>query len=675
MKANECRVELFLNKTKVKFVIPVYQRNYSWTKKQCEQLLKDIIEVGGDKKLGGHFIGSIVYLQANTTLFSSIAEFIIIDGQQRITTLTLLYLALYKLAKKSGEEYFADELYETCLINKFAPDEEKLKLKSSMNNDKALKAIFSDDEENYTGFSQIIENFQFFHKELAKHDIEIIKLGLRKLMFVEISLEKDDDPQRIFESLNSTGLELSQADLIRNYILMGLNSKEQERLYSHYWEFIEQHARIETNNETRVSDFIRDFLTLENKEIPNKSKIYQEFKYKLDPDYTGQSINIDNLLGEMKSLVRFYNRIINYEKESDPEIRQQLKYIEKLEVNVANPFLMKVYEDYHEGIISKKTFIDILELVQSYVWRRFIVGLPTNTLNKVFATLYSKINKDDYYSSLSRYIIERPGVQRLPDNQELKSHFEVKDFYNIKKKSSFYLFERLENFQNKEYVTFDNSSITIEHIFPQNPDSEWQKMPLEEFNSLKESIHRIGNLTISGYNSNLQNKSFIHKRDLPEKGYKASRLWLNKHLSNFDKFDMNAMNSRTEALFERFLQVWSFPSGHDEYVRSYSYIPTIVNQKIKSYIFFGEEYKAADLSKTYQNTFKITYEKRPELLNERKLIELIKLTTDASSLSLPIFIGGNLFIENDINDTVKISAIQDALKLLGHSDKFIIKNA
>ena len=267
MKANETKVEDFLSSNKTQFVIPVYQRNYDWTTGQCKQLLDDILDVGLNKKMNAHFIGSIVYVHDDVYTASRIKELTIIDGQQRLTTLTLIYLALYQLAKSLKDEGLENEISETYLINKFAPEEEKLKLRPTENNDKALKYLLrSHTDEEFNDFSKLIDNFNYFKGRITDENYLVVLKGLSKLMFVEVSLDREkDDPQRIFESLNSTGLELTQADLIRNYILMGLNRRDQSKIYQNYWEVIEKLAKDESSNSSRVSDFIRDYLTLVNK--------------------------------------------------------------------------------------------------------------------------------------------------------------------------------------------------------------------------------------------------------------------------------------------------------------------------------------------------------------------------------------------------------------------------
>ncbi|MFW6276369.1 MAG: DUF262 domain-containing protein, partial [Bacteroidota bacterium] len=308
MKANETKVENLLSSNKTQFIIPVYQRNYDWSTSQCKQLLDDILEVGTNKKMNAHFIGSIVYIHDDVYTSSRIKELTIIDGQQRLTTITLLYIVLYRLAIELSEEGLLNEISETYLINKFSPEEEKLKLRPTENNDKALKYLLrSDENEEFNEFSKIIDNYNYFRGRISEENYQSVLDGLSKLMFVEISLERGkDDPQRIFESLNSTGLELSQADLIRNYILMGLKPKEQQKVYQNYWQVIEKFAKDESLNVSRVSDYIRDYLTLENKKIPNKNKVYLEFKEKY-PTASIDELEV-NLKG-IKGLVRHYNKL------------------------------------------------------------------------------------------------------------------------------------------------------------------------------------------------------------------------------------------------------------------------------------------------------------------------------------------------------------------------------
>lgn len=684
MKANETKVEDFLSSNKTQFVIPVYQRNYDWTTGQCKQLLDDIIEVGISKKMNAHFIGSIVYVHDDVYTASRIKELTIIDGQQRLTSLTLVYLVLHRLAKDLKNDGLVNEISETYLINKFSPEEEKLKLRPTDNNDRALKYLLrSDANEEYSDFSKLIDNFNYFKGRITEDNYQTVLKGLSKLMFVEVSLDREkDDPQRIFESLNSTGLELAQADLIRNYILMGLNRRDQNKIYQNYWEVIEKLAKDETLNVSRVSDFIRDYLTLENKNIPNKGKVYLEFKAKY-PTSTLEELEA-NLSG-LKSLVKHYNKLINPKNESDKEIRLQLEYINRLEINVAYPFLMKVYDDYFNSIIDKEIFLAVLDLVQSFTWRRFILGLPTNALNKIFMSLYDKVEHSNYLFSIQKSLLQRTGVQRFPKNAEVIDALKVKDVYNIKSKNRTYLLERLENFENREPVLIDgNQDITIEHIFPQNPDPKWKiALGNDEFNFIRENyLNTIGNLTLSGNNGKLGNKSFLDKRDLQEAGYKDSRLWLNKYLTILDKWDKTEIERRFDLIAERVLRIWAIPNISIE-ERTDSNEENIFDaedptfKKLEYAVFFDNKIEVNQVAKLYIEVFKQLFDLQPETFFTTEIGTKIGLTKDPeqNKTRSPAKLNDSYFIEAGYSNKDKFDRIKQALTIFDFEDELAIKYA
>jgi uncharacterized protein with ParB-like and HNH nuclease domain len=684
MKANETKVEDFLSSNKTQFVIPVYQRNYDWATSQCKQLLDDILEIGTTEKSSVHFIGSVVYVHDDVYTSSRIKELTIIDGQQRLTTLTLIYLVLHRLGIEMNNEALVSEISETYLINKFAPEEEKLKLRPTDNNDKAIKFLLrSDISEEYTDFSKVIDNYNYFKSRITEENFEFVLKGLSRLMFVEISLDREkDNPQRIFESLNSTGLELSQADLIRNYILMGLKRKDQNKIYSNYWEIIEKLAKDETQNISKVSDFIRDYLTLVNNKIPNKSKVYFEFKTKYP---TSDLETLESNLLPIKSLVKFYNKLINPKNETDKEIRRELVYINRLEINVAYPFLMKVYEDYSENIIDKETFINVLDFVQSFTWRRFVVGLPTNALNKIFMTLYEKIDNNNYLFSLQKWLLKRPGSQRFPKNKEVIESLKLKDVYNIKSKNRTYLLERLENFENREPVKIEgNTDITIEHIFPQNPDPKWKvELGTDEYNLIKETyLNTIGNLTLSGNNGKLGNKPFLYKRDLELAGYKDSRLWLNKYLSIAEKWDANEIGRRFDILSERFLKIWTYPTielderDENNEVNIFE-AEDPKHKKLEYAIFFDQKLEVSQVAKLYLEVFKQLFDLQPETFFTTDLAEKITLTKSPTKGNprQPIQLNDTYFIEGNIDNIGKFEKIKHALTIFDSEDELTIKYA
>ena len=565
MKASPIRLSRFLQNPDTQFIIPIYQRNYDWSEDNCRQLWDDIYEVGkiSQEESKVHFIGSIVYVCNDEYTTSEIEQFVVIDGQQRITTITLLLIAIYHYAQKIGEFRLAETIYEYYLINKNASDNNyKIKLKATDNNDKDLQALLEGSTISEDHYSNIKNNYNFFKNQLTKDNINTIYDGFRKLLFVEIRLERDkDNTQRNFESLNSTGLDLSQADLIRNYILMGLEPLEQKRLYNRYWSVIETNTKL--NGISYVSDFIRDFLTIKKGEIPNKNTVYANFKkqYQLD-----KIDSIEPILVELLKLSHIYRRLISPAEECDADIRRELKYINYIEVNVTYPFLLQVINDYDNGIISKSDLVEILQFIQTYICRRFVLDLPTNVLNKVFMNLHRQINVDDYKASLYYYILSRSGKIRMPSDSEIRNVFADKDMYNAKSRMKLYILEKLEHFENRETVNIiDNTGITIEHIFPQKPDPRWAtEITAKDYIKFEDKyLHTIGNLTLSGNNNALGNKTFSEKKvmnkDNREQGYIYSSLWLNRFLKDIDRWTVENYKKRTELLINRFIRIWYLP--------------------------------------------------------------------------------------------------------------------
>lgn len=680
MNASDLNLMEFLAKRKVKFAIPVYQRNYDWKREHCQQLLDDIILCGQDEKIKGHFLGSIVYIHNNVFSMSKVQELTIIDGQQRLTTVTLIWIAIYKLAKKLNRIDLMDDIYESYLVNK--RDGEKLKLRPTENNDDALHHIIhASPDDEYSKFSRVIDNFDFFESKIKEENLDVILAGLDKLMFVEISLERGkDDPQRIFESLNSTGLDLSQADLIRNYILMGLEQEKQQEIYENYWKAIEKYAKAEENNQNYVSEFIRDFLTIKNKKIPNKNKVYEEFKksYKFHDER-----KFIPVLKDIKRYVIHYNKLINVNQEYDKDIRERLHNIARLEIKVAYPFLLQVYDDYRSTVIDKKEFIKVLFLIETFSWRRFVAGVPTNALNKIFARLYDEIDTGDYYNSLAVSLAKKTGSQRLPKDAEIRTALYEQDIYNIKNRNRTFLFEHLENYNNRERVNIENNAdITIEHIFPQTPSKGWlDDLGESEYRDMKEfHLHTLANLTLSGNNGNLGNKRFVEKRDMPEKGYKDSRLYLNRYLSNIDKWGTTELKERFEILLERFLEIWPYPNVqlpsetiYDEVNIFDAEDPT--NKKLEYAVFFDKKILKHRVSDFYIYIFSELFALDPERFFVTGLAERVGITKKQEELHRAGTLNENYFIEANLSSKEKFARIKEALRVFEITDELHIKYA
>ena len=680
MKANELQINNFLQAPNVQFVIPVYQRNYDWTNTECKDLLNDIISVETEDR-GTHFIGSIVFVHEGTYSTSEVKELVIIDGQQRLTTINILYVALYRFAKENGNAQDAERLYNMFLTNQYVKNESsKLKLKQTDTNSLAFKAIMLGTDSESSAFSNVTENYNYFRSIITEENFELILRGLNRLIFVEISLERDkDDPQRIFESLNSTGLDLSQSDLIRNFILMDLPPKDQNRIFENIWNPIEENAKDLVKQTSLVSDYIRDYLTLRNKKIPNKNKVYVEFKSlytnKKDEAYQQELENI-------KSLSIHYKKFVNPTTVADTAIKKELEYINRLEINVAYPFLLQVFEDTENGLLEKDELIKVLKLIQSYAWRRFIVGLPTSSLNKIFMTLYSEVDTEEYYDSIATALIKKKGSAKFPSNEDLKTALKDKDLYNTQPKNRNYLFELLENYNNREFVNTNNEQITIEHIFPRNPNENWNTdLPAEEFFVFKEKhLNTIGNLTLSGNNGALSNKSFLAKKEMNvdgnEQGYQFSRLWLNAYLKSLDTWNVAKYEERLNIIYDRFLKIWEFPDveiteADESEEQNIFDAESPTHKKLEYFIFENTKVEEDTVAQMYFYVIKNLYEKNSQLLLSHQ--DVFKITRTAADFRAAQEVVNGWYIESNIDSNSKFAVLKKLLSLFEMEDELSIK--
>jgi uncharacterized protein with ParB-like and HNH nuclease domain len=680
MKANELQINNFLQAPNVQFVIPVYQRNYDWTNTECKDLLNDIISVETEDR-GTHFIGSIVFVHEGTYSTSDVKELVIIDGQQRLTTINILYVALYRFAKENNKSQDAERLYNMFLTNQYVKDESsKLKLKQTDTNSVAFKAILLGTDTQSIAFSNVTENYNYFRSIINEDNFDQILRGLNRLIFVEISLERDkDDPQRIFESLNSTGLDLSQSDLIRNYILMDLPPKDQNRIFETIWNPIEENAKDLVKQSSLVSEYLRDYLTLRNKKIPNKSKVYAEFKSLYD---SKKDEAYHQELEKIKSLSVHYKKFVNPKTVSDTNIKRELEYINRLEINVAYPFLLQVFEDTENGLLAKDELIKVLKLIQSYAWRRFIVGLPTNALNKIFMTLYSEVDTEEYYDSIAKALVKKKGSAKFPSDEDLKTALKDKDLYNTLPKNRNYLFEMLENFNNREFVNTSNEQITIEHIFPRNPNENWNTdLTSEEFFLFKEKhLNTIGNLTLSGNNGALSNKSFLAKKEMNidgnEQGYLFSRLWLNSYLKIQDNWDVSKYEERLQIIYERFLKIWAFPDVEIEDIDESeeqnifdAEIPLF--KKLEYFIFQNTKVDEDTIAQMYFCVVRSLYEKNSQLLVSNQSI--LKITRNSPDFRTPQEVINGWYLESNIDSNSKFVILKKLLSLFEMEDELLIK--
>lgn len=566
LQAGETTLNKLLN-TSRQFIVPIFQRNYSWQKSQYEQLWFDILRASKFKEKQNHFIGSIVYIDMGTPAGRP-QQLLLIDGQQRLTTISILLCAIKDYVQKFN--------LETKLINLAKIKNQFLYNSDEIDEDRYKLLLNVQDKETYIKLidntiftvnkpaTNIIKCYEFFYERIEdfikQHgQIDEIYAGIFKLSLVSISLDKDsDNPQMIFESMNSTGKDLSQTDLLRNYLLMDLTPEKQTRLYKTYWKPMEElfGEDIYKNDVNKFDYFIRDFLTLKSDtgHICKINNVYENFKrYYLDNNCEKFAV-----LKDLFTYAKYY-ACIDLLQENDDELKLYWQEFKKLDSHVVYPFLLKLYDDYSCQILIKEDFKKILQVVISYLWRRAICEIPTNSLSKTFATLYQAVDKEDYVNSVIKAFVFKSSYKRFPSDYEVREKLQTKDIYHFRLRK--YLLEALENYYHKEPIDLNTANYTIEHIMPQNIEHNlsWQQMLGEDWQEVHSLyLHTLGNLTITGYNAEMSNKSFVEKVN-GESGFKHSHLKLNESIAQSDVWNKKAIQRRTNILTDIILKIWKYP--------------------------------------------------------------------------------------------------------------------
>ena len=569
MKASEAQLFGVLRKSP-QFIIPIYQRTYSWREKECRQLWDDIVRAGSNDAIPLHFFGSIVYIQEGLSLITHQEPLLVIDGQQRLATVMILLAAL---AEALGDEneliegFSASKLRNYYLLNPSESGERHYKLLLSQADRETLISIVDNREFPMSHSLRLKKNFDLFKDLIAEQqgDLTPIYKGVAKLVIVEIALSRDqDNPQLIFESLNSTGRELSQADLVRNFILMELKPEIQTRIYKELWQPMEIMFGQEAY-ETDFNEFMRYYLTVKTGEIPRLNDVYEVFK-----EYTRlQKITEDNieiLVKDVHNFARFYCAMA-LDQETDPDLKFAFHDLRELKIGVVYPFLLELYQDYIGGLLTKENFLEAIRLIESYIFRRSICTIPTNSLNKTFATVTKSLQKDRYIESIKAHFLLLQSYRRFPDDQEFKRDLQTRDLYNFKNRS--YWLRRLENHDRKERVSVDE--YTIEHIMPQNKalPNGWKVALGDEWERVHQTyLHTLGNLTLTGYNSEYSDHSFKEKCNM-EGGFKHSPLKVNAGLGEWKTWDENSIKSRAEILAEQMAEIWQAPVLPAEILENY----------------------------------------------------------------------------------------------------------
>ena len=569
MKATEAKFVEFLKKSP-QFVIPIYQRTYSWTERECRQLWNDILRTGSNDASAAHFVGSIVYIEKGLYQVSSQSALLVIDGQQRLTTVMLILEALARCVgdREPLDGFSAKKIRSYYLLNPLEEGERGFKLLLTQTDKQSLLALMQQKPQPSAPSLRITENFTFFEERVQAVGADLTPLckGLAKLMIVDIALSRDqDNPQLIFESMNSTGRELSQADLIRNFILMGLDTAQQTRLYEEHWRPMEVAFGQEAYG-THFDGFMRHYLTLRiGGKIPSIRDVYETFKYySRSPEVAAGGV--DALVADVHAYAGYYCAMA-LDKEPNKNLASAFQDLRALKVDVAFPFLLELYDDYKQGRLPMEDFVRGVRLVEAYVFRRSVCAIPTNSLNKTFATFGRVLQKDRYIESIQAHLLTLPSYRRFPGDEEFKRELSVRDLYNFPRRS--YWLRRLENHGRKERVPVDE--YTIEHILPQNENlsATWSEALGPEWRRVQETwLHTLGNLTLTGYNAEYSDRPFGEKRDM-QGGFKESPLRLNEDLGALDTWNETTIQVRAKRLAEQAVQVWAPPALPSEGLAAY----------------------------------------------------------------------------------------------------------
>lgn len=557
MKGSEAKLVSYMQGADKRFIIPVYQRNYDWRIENCKQLYDDLVKIIRRGR-SSHFFGSIVSVHSD----GEFNEYLIIDGQQRLTTISLLMLAMYNIMKSGvltpNQGNLSDKIYKTYLIDEWQEDETRIKLKPVKNDQKAFGMLFKE-AEDFIPESNLTINYNYFYSRIQKQEISLDELysAITRLEIINITLNKEDNPQLIFESLNSTGMALSEGDKIRNFILMGLPAKEQNDYYEKYWNRIEEATNYD------VSAFIRDYLSVKQQAIPAISKIYITFKSYVEQE----ELETEPLLQDMLAYARWYAVLLKGHT-TDRELNACIYRLNRLETTVTRPFFLEVLRLLDQGALTIQSARVIFQYTENYLFRRSICDLPTNALNKIFLTLHKDVirydrTEVDYVEKFKYALLTKNERGRFPRDTEFVDSFSARPVYLMNSKNKIYIMERFENhgtIEDKDiYRHMDEGTYSIEHIMPQHLTPAWVGELGDDYERIHEQwLHRMANLTLTGYNSKYSNNAFAEKRDMAN-GFRQSGLRMNFWIAQQPRWTLAELEARNDLLMQRALEIWPMP--------------------------------------------------------------------------------------------------------------------
>lgn len=626
----------FIEGHKIQFVIPVYQRNYDWLLDNCDQLFSDLVKLSRSNRCS-HFFGSIVTSSADSSY-----NRLVIDGQQRLTTISLLLLAGIKAVKDGAieisEESKIDEAYEVFLKAKFCNSERKIKLVPIENDRIAYDKIFNE-EDSFDEDSKVTRNYRHFYDLLTRKpralSFDQLLDAIERLQIISIELDSDDDAQLIFESLNSTGLALTEADKIRNYLLMSLTPEEQHMCFKNYWQKIEQAT------ENQPTKFLRDYLTIQQQlQRPvRQSNIYYEWKKYMDGHGRKEE------LVKMLDYAHYYQQVTEA-KLSTAKLSEKMRHICNIETDVTNVFFIQFLKYASANNLSEDEIFKVINLVENYLARRIVCNMPGNALTQVFCALHKDVLKSiEEYSSanveignsysdiLTYHIMRRDGNYQLPRDMQFVESIKTRDTYHMLKPFQIFLFERLENSVHGEYndvaTDMKKKDATIEHIMPQTLNGDWKAMLGDNYEEIQDKyLHTFANLTLTGINSELSNKPFEIKRDGKKigneiyPGYKNSKYRLTKNVTLCDKWTEIELQNRCNEIVATFLRLYPLPQTtfkplpkpvDEASLDEETFSPT--NRNLKGFRLFGNEYNETTWKGMLLQVVKLVMERYTDIVD------------------------------------------------------------
>ena len=622
MNGNAQKLIKYLDGASKRFIIPVYQRNYDWKMEHCKQLYDDLVKIIRQNRKS-HFFGSIVSVQSES---GTMEEFLIIDGQQRLTTISLLLLAIYHLLSSgkmvSRDHQLTDKILKKYLIDEYEPEEKRIKLKPIKNDQKAFGILFDQDEE-YIPDSNLTINYRYFYDRIQHGELDIDELfdAICKLEIINISLNHEDNPQLIFESLNSTGLNLSEGDKIRNYILMGLPNDQQTKFYEKYWN------RIESYTDYDVSSFVRDYLSIKQQSTPNMNSVYPTFKKYVED---AEVADIEPLLKDLLEYAKRYAFLIKG-GHSDERLNSCIYRLNRLSTSVTRPFLLEVIRLSESGALTADELIEVFHFTESYLFRRAICDLPTNALNKIFLLLHREIIRFDgdeshYVEKFKYALLSKRERTRFPSDEEFAECMSTRNIYGMNPKNKLYLFERLENSETSEtkdvWGHMDRGEYSIEHIMPQHLTAAWIVSLGDNYEAIHTNwLHRLANLTLTAYNSRYSNSPFAEKRDMPH-GFKDSGLRINQWVGRKEQWGLPELEERDQLLKNTVIGIWPYPtSNYHPQKKQMDAIALdedviLTGRVLSKYSFKGAEQPVASWADMYQQVITMIHSENKAVLTK-----------------------------------------------------------